>query len=145
VRPAVRPVVVPMKKQHQRRVREENAQEELDHWRPATRADCLRLPRPCPYVGCRYHLFLDVHPRTGSIKLNRGDQEVWECDDLCLLDLIDEYKTLTLDQIGHLMNITRERVRQLEESGLKKLKASQADTEWHEPVGKVHYYCPVIK
>ncbi len=28
--------------------------------RPRTRGDCLAEARPCPWVGCRYHLLLDV-------------------------------------------------------------------------------------
>lgn len=28
--------------------------------RPRTRGDCLTMPRPCPWVGCRHHLLLDV-------------------------------------------------------------------------------------
>jgi len=37
--------------------------------RPRYRAECVDGPRPCPWVGCRYHLYLDVeidddgHPR----------------------------------------------------------------------------------
>lgn len=43
-----------------------------EHWRPKTRADCDTVPRPCPYVGCRHHLFLDVGP-SGSIQFPHGD------------------------------------------------------------------------
>lgn len=32
----------------------------LPVWRPATRADCGAVPRPCPYVACRYSLYIDV-------------------------------------------------------------------------------------
>ncbi|MDX1469839.1 MAG: hypothetical protein R3258_10915 [Acidimicrobiia bacterium] len=28
--------------------------------RPKTRADCINGPRPCPWLGCKYHLLLDV-------------------------------------------------------------------------------------
>ena len=28
--------------------------------RPVTRGDCLAEARPCPWVGCQYHLLLDV-------------------------------------------------------------------------------------
>ena len=36
--------------------------------RPQTRSDCQGGPRPCPFVSCRHHLYLDVNPETGSIK-----------------------------------------------------------------------------
>lgn len=28
--------------------------------RPKTRADCLQEARPCPWVGCRHHLLLEI-------------------------------------------------------------------------------------
>jgi hypothetical protein len=39
--------------------------------RPRTREDCLtgtNAERPCPWVGCRYHLALSVDEETGNIK-----------------------------------------------------------------------------
>src|SRR3954447_3808561 len=51
---------------------------ETDHEKPRTRAECAEGPRPCPYVSCKHHLFIDVSPRTGAIKLNFPDLEVWE-------------------------------------------------------------------
>ena len=44
---------------------------ESDYYKPATRAECAEGARPCPYVSCQHHLFLDVSSRTGAIKLNR--------------------------------------------------------------------------
>src|SRR3569833_345337 len=41
--------------------------------RPRTRAECQHEPRPCPWVSCKQHLYLDDNPRTGSIKLNFAD------------------------------------------------------------------------
>lgn len=40
--------------------------------RPRTRADCVDGPRPCPFVGCRYHLLLDVNHK-GSLAIARND------------------------------------------------------------------------
>jgi hypothetical protein len=34
--------------------------------------DCMDRPRPCPWVGCKHHLLLDVNENTGSITLNIG-------------------------------------------------------------------------
>jgi hypothetical protein len=33
---------------------------------------CIDRPRPCPWVGCKHHLLLDVNEATGSITLNVG-------------------------------------------------------------------------
>jgi hypothetical protein len=35
---------------------------EMDYWRPQTRAECSDMERPCPFVSCKYHLYIDVHP-----------------------------------------------------------------------------------
>jgi hypothetical protein len=37
--------------------------------RPRNRSECKDGPRPCPWVSCRYHLALDVHPETETLKL----------------------------------------------------------------------------
>ncbi len=49
---------------------------ELNQSRPKTRADCISSPRPCVYVSCKYNLYLDVNPETGSVKLNFRDKEI---------------------------------------------------------------------
>src|SRR5262245_9335478 len=46
--------------------------------KPKTRADCVNGERPCPFVSCKHHLYLDVSAKTGAIKLNFPDLEVWE-------------------------------------------------------------------
>lgn len=89
--------------------------------RPQTRGACVDGPRPCPWVSCEYHLYLDVHPRTGSIKLNFPELEPHEIGHSCALDIADD-GGLTLEDVGAVMNITRERVRQLEISGLRRIE-----------------------
>ncbi|MCS6858107.1 MAG: DNA-binding protein [Sandaracinaceae bacterium] len=95
---------------------------ETDYWRPKTRADCLKMERPCPFVSCKYHLYLDVHPVRGAIKINFTDIEVWEMAETCALDVADR-GGITLEEVGEIMNLTRERVRQVETAGLAKLAA----------------------
>jgi hypothetical protein len=90
--------------------------------RPGTRADCSDAPRPCPFVSCQHHLYLDVSARTGAIKLNFPDLEVWEMSETCALDVADRGGT-TLEEVGAIMNLTRERIRQVEVKGLAKLAA----------------------
>ena len=95
---------------------------ETDYWKPATRQDCLDGPRPCPYISCKHHLFVDVSPRTGAIKLNFPDLEVWEMGESCALDVADRGGT-TLEDVGAIMNLTRERIRQVEVKALARLEA----------------------
>lgn len=90
--------------------------------RPRTRAECADAPRPCPFVSCQHHLYLDVSARTGAIKLNFPDLEVWEMSETCALDVADRGGT-TLEEVGAIMNLTRERIRQVEVKGLAKLAA----------------------
>jgi hypothetical protein len=89
--------------------------------RPRTRAECLGQDRPCPFVSCKHHLYLDVNPETGSIKLNFPDLEVWEMKETCSLDVADR-GGITLEEVGEILNLTRERIRQVEVRGLLRLK-----------------------
>lgn len=94
---------------------------ELEHLRPKSREDCRVGERPCPFVSCKYHLYLDVNPHTGSIKLNFPDLAVWELAETCSLDVADR-GGITLEEVGELLNLTRERIRQVEATGLEKLR-----------------------
>ncbi len=80
--------------------------------RPGCRSDCQDGPRPCPWVSCRYHLYLDINAGTGSIKFNFPELEIWEMEHTCALDLAEEGES-TFEEIGQAINLTRERIRQL--------------------------------
>jgi len=95
---------------------------EQGYWKPRTRAECADGPRPCPFVSCKHHLFVDVSARTGAIKLNFPDLDVWEMNESCALDVADRGGT-TLEDVGAIMNLTRERIRQVEVKALAKLEA----------------------
>ena len=97
---------------------------ETDFERPKSRLDCVNNERPCPHVSCKYHLYLDVNPETGSIKLNFPDIEVWEMTETCALDVAVR-GGITLEEVGEIMNLTRERIRQLEMSGLTKIQENE--------------------
>jgi hypothetical protein len=89
--------------------------------RPRARKECSHGIRPCPFVSCRHHLYLDVNEEKGSLKLNFPDLEVWEMPETCSLDVADR-GGMTLEEVGDIMNLTRERIRQVEVRGLAKLK-----------------------
>jgi hypothetical protein len=95
---------------------------EDDYEKPKSRSECAEGARPCPFVSCKHHLFLDVSARTGAIKLNFPDLEVWEMNETCALDIADRGGT-TLEEVGAIMNLTRERIRQVEVKALAKLDA----------------------
>src|SRR4051812_41208514 len=100
---------------------------EISGSRPKSRADCISSLRPCVFVSCKYNLYLDVNPETGSIKLNFPDKEIWELEYTCALD-VAEKGGITLEEVGEIMNLTRERIRQVETRGLMKLReATEAE------------------
>lgn len=92
---------------------------ELAASRPRYRADCIDGPRPCVYLSCRHHLYLEVND-AGGIKLNFPDLELDEIKETCALDVAD-HGGRTLDEVGALMNVVRERVRQIEQQALKQI------------------------
>jgi hypothetical protein len=99
---------------------------EMQARRPRSRAECANGPRPCMFISCKHHLYLDVNPATGSIKLNFPDKEVWEMGETCALDVADR-GGITLEEVGTIMNLTRERIRQVETRGLAKLRTITED------------------
>jgi hypothetical protein len=98
----------------------------IEGMRPRTRAECINGPRPCLFVSCKHNLYLDVNPETGSIKLNFPDKEIWELEHTCALD-VAEKGGITLEEVGAIMNLTRERIRQVETRGLAKLREATED------------------
>jgi hypothetical protein len=100
----------------------------LEKTRPRYRRDCINGIRPCIYVSCKHHLYLDVNPQTGSVKINFPDKEIWELEETCALDVADR-GGITLEEVGEILNLTRERIRQVEVNGLRKIQVSTGITD----------------
>lgn len=97
--------------------------------RPRTRGDCAGGSRPCPWISCRHHLYLDVDSQTGAVKLNFPDADLSDLRETCSLDVADR-GGVTLDVIGQLLNVTHEAARLTEVRALLKLKmTSRVDGE----------------
>ena len=92
--------------------------------RPKKRADCINGIRPCPYVSCRHNLYLQVKEDTGAFKTTQ-DCEPWDMDPArsCVLDIAEDDRK-TLEEVGGILNLTRERTRQIQEVARKKLRAA---------------------
>lgn len=108
--------------------------------RPITRGDCLEeRRRPCPWFGCRHHLAADLVDGLlrviGSEAVLRVDATEAEQDTFveaafermakvgsCVLDLVDKRGEQTLQEIGDALEVTRERVRQIEGKVLRAMK-----------------------
>jgi len=98
-------------------LRLENDREAAEHPlppRPRTRGECVDGLRPCPYV-CRFSLLYEVTER-GGLKILHPDPDY--DGPSCALDVADA-GARTLEEVAVLLNVSRERVRQLEEAGLE--------------------------
>lgn len=114
---------------------------DTDPVRPRTRADCKDGPRPCERFLCRQHLATDVLDNgtltvIGGPKLSEAptDSEIERFVDAaiartlrfgsCALDVVDRNPDgVTLREIGEMLDVSRERIRQLERKALKPLGA----------------------
>jgi hypothetical protein len=98
------------------------------YWRPIIREDCRGVERPCPFVGCRHNLYLDVN-RTGALKMNFPHLEPWEMppDKSCALDIAEEEGEITFDHLGLLMNMCKERISQYVEKVVGILKGTELE------------------
>jgi hypothetical protein len=92
--------------------------------KPTSRSQCEGGVRPCPWVSCRYNLYLDVRA-DGILRLNFPDREPEEMITSCALDLAEDGPR-TLDQVATLMGISRERARQIEENAMQQIRR-----DWH--------------
>lgn len=79
--------------------------------RPVTRGDCVGGIRPCPWATCKHHL---VHAQKG-FAYGRGSS-LEDMTETCALDVADR-GPVSLEDVGALINLTRERVRQVESNG----------------------------
>lgn len=119
--------------------------------------DGINCQRPCPFVSCKHHLFVDLNQRSGGMKLNFPEFDVWqlasmsaaalvELDDetlrvmesenpgstfpSCSLDVSDVLG-ITLERVGVYLNVTRERARQLETLAQHKYKVGIVEVALH--------------
>lgn len=111
--------------------------------RPRTRGECPPEGEPCPWVSCKHHLYLDVNDRTGSIKLNFPGIEPDELPEPCALRVADRGGQI-LEEIAELMNLTRERVRQLETRAVAALHADRG-LRSHAGLDDVAVYAPPVR
>ncbi len=101
-----------------------------DYLRPRTFEECdsvgLGDITPCPFVSCKHHLYLDVNPRTGSIKFNFPGRELDELPATCALR-VAQHGGRTLDAVAEVMALTRQRLSQLEDRILDKIRVTALD------------------
>lgn len=79
--------------------------------KPRTRGECRQACRPCPWVSCRFHLYLEVKSN-GSLVYNFPGREVWELCETCALDVADRGEH-DLISVGSWIGVTYERAQQI--------------------------------
>lgn len=81
--------------------------------RPRVRRSCLpggwNSARPCPFVGCRHHLYLDINPDNGSITVRFPNLYPWELEESCSLD-VAERGGMGIPPLAPLLAVSRQGV-----------------------------------
>jgi len=114
--------------------------------RPKTRSECCpggsKYMRPCPWALCKFNMFGTL--MTDGFQLKKGPPgyndmampgPVTSPLDLpremsCLLDMVEAHPAgYTLDQVGEILGLTRERIRQIQESSLRKARIALRGSE----------------
>ena len=153
---------VSIKRMRMSQLRDDKA-DTIEHTeRPRTWGECIEralgtASRPCGYLRCKHNLLVDVDGRTGSYKVtwphlasgSYGDEYGAYPQHTCALR-VAEQGGMTLDEIGSVMNLTRERVRQIETKALYALRGlaglvAAVDAEldapaWQGIVGDTSYH-----
>lgn len=90
--------------------------------RPTTRAECTSVPRPCPFVSCRWNTYLDLLD-DGSLVINWGRCEPGAMDawGSCVLDIADD-GGISDELMARVLGITPKDVSALCEGALRKLR-----------------------
>lgn len=101
-----------------------------DGWRPRRRGDCADVPRPCPFVGCRYNLYLDVLDRGRVRRRVPPDVAPEDIDPAwsCALDVAARGKH-QVGQIADLLGLTTPRVSQIIDRATKRLRVIEDEAE----------------
>jgi len=87
--------------------------------RPRTRGDCVNGPRPCPWLGCRHHLGLDVdrHGRVTLAPEGKADEQ----RATCALDVAEDGRH-SFDEIAEILNCRKGTARSLADRGRAKMR-----------------------
>jgi hypothetical protein len=107
----------------QREVARNQIEYPTDIERPKHRSDCANVPRPCPFVTCRYNLFCDIK-ETGALILNYPGLEPDEVVNSCALDLADKGDH-SMEEIGRIMRTCRQMVFRVEQIAKAKIWAME--------------------
>jgi hypothetical protein len=100
-------------------------------WVP-NRDACRDGPRPCPWIRCKHHTYIEVSDVYGTVRLNFPDVPPDQMDRLiatCTLDEADKAEAhrektgrlMTLQKVADRLGMTLERARQIQGDALRKI------------------------
>lgn len=73
---------------------------------------CARLPGKCEFLRCRHNL--------DGESMTEKSNAIRKCNDNCVIRVANaESDGMTLNQVGEIMGVSRERIRQIEALGLR--------------------------
>ena len=99
--------------------------ESIPGTKPVTRQECKSSHRPCPWISCQFHMFWCVN-QIDRILQYLPDHTIADIalslSQTCVLDVTDTGEK-TLEEIGDILQVSRERIRQIEEGAINKISA----------------------
>lgn len=108
---------------------------------PRNRCECDTLPRPCPNLGCKFHLWID-HKEFARLLASLATGKVNELPPSCVLDVAQEGEHST-EEVGAILGLTGERVRQIEKHSLGRLNSALMRANIHVDAADLltAYFC----
>jgi hypothetical protein len=90
---------------------------------PRTRGDCANVPRPCPYVDCRSHLWLRLQQeQPGNPQAGKQGETTFRPSTMqtCALDVAE--RGASYEEIGEHLGMDSTRARQIAQAAIEKLQ-----------------------
>lgn len=95
--------------------------------KPKTRGECYTMPRPCPFVSCRYHLATDEHvDNQGRVRLRIANEHPEDMEHTCALDVADA-GVQQLSEIAEASDLHKSTVQMTFDRALREFSLSAPD------------------
>ena len=95
--------------------------------RPLTRADCASVPRPCPFVSCKYHLLVEVDQVMGLIHARNSHLTIPDCGFSCALD-VAEVRISSIEELSEIMGRDPQYLDETMDRAERKIRIHSDDT-----------------
>ncbi len=95
--------------------------------RPKTRGECADMPRPCPFLSCRYHLAhgaVSPHARP-PLNNDQSSDLISGLPESCTLDIADRTDKPSIAEVARHMGVSMQAVQATERRALHKILNSE--------------------